>query len=397
MPNITSDFQTIVQSSSHLKKKDTKNNTGPQEKHPTYDIFTKEAYRIYQHIDSLSRFLVSIRRAYLNSDSRKSRYTGASNKDNNKNNKATDSNPANSLFAMFPTNITHLTDRERDEIDFQAKLIIRRCMDRVNELEEAEQLRKDQAAATTARRFAQFLNQVVPGATSGGETEDILAIHRSNMIWLLNKLLMDVSKLQKGQQEIRLTRELEKSENHLFNNSSSLLSTTATDTAAAATESPSSSSSPLLGSNWKATKSTITADTQLSSSAAATTTTGWMADVDEDMDAFEQQLSQEQMQQLEKENESMLEEMNTTLNQVRQAEKALLEISTLQSQLTNHLAVQTMQTDRLYGDSLATTERVEQGNSQLMQAKERNRGTRKFMLIFLFGASLVLLFLDWYS
>ncbi|ORZ24083.1 hypothetical protein BCR42DRAFT_402215 [Absidia repens] len=395
MPNITSDFQTIVQSSSHLKKKDTKNNAGQQEKHPTYDIFTKEAYRIYQHIDSLSRFLVSIRRAYLNSDSRKSRYAGVGNKSNNKSDKATDSNPANSLFAMFPTNITHLTDRERDEIDFQAKLIIRRCMDRVNELEEAEQLRKDQAAATTARRFAQFLNQVVPGATSGGEAEDILAIHRSNMIWLLNKLLMDVSKLQKGQQEIRLTRDLEKSENHLFNNSTSLLSTTATDTAAEPPTSSSSSSSPLLGSNWKATKSTITADTPLSSSATATT--GWMADVDEDMDAFEQQLSQEQMQQLEKENESMLEEMNTTLNQVRQAEKALLEISTLQSQLTNHLAVQTMQTDRLYGDSLATTERVEQGNLQLMQAKERNRGTRKFMLIFLFGASLVLLFLDWYS
>jgi syntaxin 18 len=138
-------------------------------------------------------------------------------------------------------------------------------------------------------------------------------------------------------------------------------------------------------------------DTTASQQSTLSATTGWTEDVHEDMDAFEQQLSQEQMQQLEKENETMLEEMNTTLNQVRQAEKALLEISTLQSQLTNHLAVQTLQTDRLYGDSLATTERVEQGNLQLIQAKERNRGTRKFMLIFLLGASLVLLFLDWYS
>ncbi|KAI8343884.1 hypothetical protein BC941DRAFT_648 [Chlamydoabsidia padenii] len=258
-------------------------------------------------------------------------------------------------------------------------------MDRVKELEQAEQLRKDQAAATTSRRLAQFFKQVVPGGV-GMETEDILSIHRGNMIWLLNKLLMDVSKLQKGQQEIRLTRELEKSENHLFNNATTLNNVS----------SPSSS----LGLNWKPSKSTdiTTSHTESSSSSSPLTSTmGWMEDIHEDMDAFEQQLSQEQMQQLEKENESMLEEMNTTLNQVRQAEKALMEISTLQTQLTNHLAVQTMQTDRLYGDSLATTERVEQGNLQLLQAKERNRGTRKFMLIFLLGASLVLLFLDWYS
>ncbi|KAI8077802.1 uncharacterized protein BX664DRAFT_343518 [Halteromyces radiatus] len=375
MPNITSDFHALIQASQ-------------QEKHPTqektslkdkkeYDIFTKEAYRIYQHIDSLTRFLLSIRRAYLSNDSRKSRYT-------NTNLKNSDNATTNSLFAMFPTNITHLTDRERDEIDFQAKLIIRRCMDRVKELEEAERLRKEQAEAKASRRLANFLQQVIPGVPSSMvDIEDIIGIHRSNMVWLLNKLLMDVSKLQKGQQETRLTRELEKSENHLFNNNT-MLTTSNQSTI------ETSSSSSGLGLNWKATKSTITKDTSSSGEWA-------MTDIHEDMDAFEQQLSQEQIQMLEKENEAMLEEMNSTLNQVHQAEKALMEISTLQSQLTNHLAVQTMQTDRLYGDSLATTERVEQGNLQLQQARERNRGTRKFMLIFLFGASLVLLFLDWYS
>lgn len=399
MSNITSDFRLLIDSSPIQKKKEPKNITS-EEKETTYDIFTKESYRIYQHIASLNRFLISIRRIYLSSDSRKPRYTGANKtnsknvNDNNSNNEATQQIPgsASSLFAMFPANITHLTDRERDEIDFQAKLIIRRCMDRVKELEEAEKLRQELAAATASHRFAQFLKQVVPGASSGIETEDILSIHRSNMIWLLNKLLIDVSKLQKGQQEIRLTRALEKSENHLFNNATTLSNMSSSpSTTTGTTLSP-------LGLNWKSTKSTLS-DTNLVASQSSTlsATADWMEDVHEDMDAFEQQLSQEQVQQLEKENETMLEEMNTTLNQVRQAEKALMEISTLQSQLTNHLAVQTLQTDRLYGDSLATTERVEQGNLQLIQAKERNRGTRKFMLIFLLGASLVLMFLDWYS
>ncbi|CAO3644380.1 unnamed protein product [Cunninghamella echinulata] len=362
-------------------------------------MFTKEAYRIYQHIDSLHCFLLSIRRAYLHNTTRKSRHLSSINNNNKSNNKNTSTT---SLFSMFPTNITHLTDNERDEIDFQAKLIIRKCMDRIKELEDAELVRKDQIKTTTTNRLTSFLNQVIPGTVQFHmETEDILSIHHSNIIWLLNKLLTDVSKLQRDQQEIRLTRELEKSENHLFN---STTPSSMKKDIHSSTNNTSSSSSP-LGINWKPTKSTVTTTTIINNNnnnnniplSTIPPQDQELIYAHDDMDDFEQQLSQEQIQLLEKENETMLEEMNGTLNQVKQAEKALLEISALQTQLTNHLAVQTMQTDQLYGDSLATNEKVEQGNLQLQQARERNRGTRKFMLAFLLGASFVLLFLDWYS
>jgi syntaxin 18 len=307
----------------------------------SYDLFTKEAYRIYQHIDSLKRFLTTIRPVYLSTSNRPS---------TNHSKKSTDLNEGDSLFTLFSGHIQHLTDRERDEIDFQAKLIIRRCIDRIKELEEAEKIRQKNEELNNQKPLA-ILSHFLKVATA--TTEDMLFVHRSSITWFLNQKLMQVSQIQKDQQEIRLSRELEKSENQL-------------------SKSFYPPPPPLFQQQQP-------------------------VEPDEPLDAFEQQLSNEQIQMLEKENSVMLEELNNTLNQIKNAEKALLEISTLQTQLTNHLAAQTIQTDRLYADAIQTTEKVEQGNLQLFSARERNKSSRKFMLAFLIGASFVLLFLDWYS
>jgi syntaxin 18 len=125
---------------------------------------------------------------------------------------------------------------------------------------------------------------------------------------------------------------------------------------------------------------------------------------------FESTLSQEQLQVLEQENHSMLEGFEKKLDQIkyhlsldifahacRGAEKALLEISSLQSELITQLSLQASVTDRLYDDALVTTESVEKGNKQLVQAKKRQKSTIKFVFIFLMTMTLLLLFLDsWY-
>ncbi|KAI7884814.1 hypothetical protein K492DRAFT_157963 [Lichtheimia hyalospora FSU 10163] len=358
MPDRTAEFRTIAHEKASLRtasspkrkiKKELENNA-------PHDLFTKEAYRIHEHIDSLHRFLLSIRRAYLNTDARQSLRkrlgpTAAP--------VAKASGPEGSLFALFGTDIGTLTDNERDEIDFQAKVIIRRCMDRIKELEHAEQVRKEQELTASTKGIAGFFGSLLISAEST-LARDTLALHRSSMIWLLNKQLAKVSELQKSQQEIRLQRELEKSENQLYRSSEMAFS-----------------AQSLLDDDEKVQYNE--------------------PEEEMPMDAFQEQLSQEQLQVLERENSTMIEELNNTLNQVRNAETALLEISTLQNQLTEHLAAQTVQTDQLYADSIATTERIEQGNLQLIKTKERNRGTRNFTLIFLLFASFILLFLDWYS
>lgn len=350
MPDLTSEFRVIVSSKEprHTEKPRRKRKTfkddasGQDDSMASYDLFTKEAYRILQHITSLKQFLISIRRAYLDDyvNPRSTRPAATSLK----------LEGSSSLFSMFPNNVSSLTDQERDEIDFQAKILIRRCMDRIKELEEAEKLRQRQEqerqGAILSRLF--FLNNATTVA------QDTLTLHRSSITWFLNKRLTEVSELQKSQQEIRLNRALEKTDNQLFRQTTV--------------------KQPM----------TYTEDEE-------------EEEKEQTFDTMDQELPQELIQVLEKENSAMLEEFNHTLDQVRNAEKALLEISTLQNQLTEHLAAQTAQTDRLYADSIASTERIEQGNLQLIGTREHNRGTRKFVLFLLIMASLVLLFLDWYS
>jgi syntaxin 18 len=351
MPNITLEFRHLVEAKAAvIPRKQSQTKRRDKHDEASYDLFTKEAYRIYQHIDSLKRFLVTIRPAYLNTSSRSSRTrTSKSNAE-----LSTNAIGGDSLFALFSaSNIQHLTDRERDEIDFQAKIIIRRCIDRIKELEESEKIRQANEAAKPASRLVHFFSSVLLPSM----TEDVLFVHRSSITWFLNQKLMQVSQIQKDQQEIRLTRELEKSENQL-------------------------------------SKSTyyeppVVVDQHHHQALEESPVT--------EQNPFEQELSKEQIQMLEKENSAMLEDLNNTLNQVKSAEKALLEISTLQNQLTTHLAAQTIQTDKLYADAIATTDTVEKGNLQLITARERNKSSRKFLLAFLIGASFVLLFLDWYS
>lgn len=81
----------------------------------------------------------------------------------------------------------------------------------------------------------------------------------------------------------------------------------------------------------------------------------------------------------------------------RTTEKALLEISELQNELLTQLTSQASLTDRLYDDALETTESVEKGNKQLIQARKRHKSTTRFVLVFLLVMTLLLLFLDyWY-
>ena len=353
MPDQTTQFRALV--NNKAVHKPTSPQTNKNKKNPlSYDVYTKEAYRIFEHITSLKRFLLTIRRPYLSSESHRRHHQSR----HNNNKKSTQQQQKEgSLFSLFPSNIQSLTDNERDEIDFQAKVIIRRCMDRIKELEHAEQLRQQQQEQEKQKSFSKFFQSLL-ASNNAITAEDILALHRSSMTWLLNKRLAEVSELQRNQQEIRLTRELEKSENKLYKSSSSAR---------------------------KVEEDPVYKFNQIDYE-------------DDDEPAFQvDELSQDQMQMLEKENSTMVEELNNTLNEVRNAEKALLEISTLQNELTNHLAAQTAQTDQLYADAIASTERVEQGNVQLIQSRERNRGTRHFTLFFLLMASFVLLFLDWYS
>lgn len=117
-------------------------------------------------------------------------------------------------------------------------------------------------------------------------------------------------------------------------------------------------------------------------------------DLDDDDEEIE--LSQSQILQFESENANILRAVQDTLESVQQAESRLMDISALQMELVTHLTRQTELTDQLYEDAIATTSTVEKGNAQLIEAKRRAKDSRMFLLLFLIGASLSLLFLHYY-
>ena len=108
-------------------------------------------------------------------------------------------------------------------------------------------------------------------------------------------------------------------------------------------------------------------------------------------------LSPEQILQFDAENSALLTHLSSTLSSVLAAEKSLLEISEMQTQLITHLAQQTELVDTLYEQAVGSVGEMRGAKEQLVKAKERSGEARLFLLVFLVGASLGLLFLDWYS
>lgn len=150
------------------------------------------------------------------------------------------------------------------------------------------------------------------------------------------------------------------------------------------------------------------ASSNLASSLAATigVNSGWnearpsytttpVEDIEED-DEDDYELTASQIMQFEDENAAILRNAQDTLASVQQAESRLLEISQLQTELIAHLTHQTELTDQLFEDAIATTSTMEKGNEQLREARRRGKDSRLYILVFLIGASLSLLFLHYY-
>ncbi|KAK3750777.1 hypothetical protein QZH41_015320 [Actinostola sp. cb2023] len=114
--------------------------------------------------------------------------------------------------------------------------------------------------------------------------------------------------------------------------------------------------------------------------------------VDED-----EELSPDEVQMFEQENKKLFEEMNSLVDEVRQIEGRVVEISRLQEIFSEKVLHQTHQIDRLYETSVGTTENVKSGNEQIREAIKNNASFRVWILFFLVMCSFSLLFLDWYS
>ncbi|PPQ69554.1 hypothetical protein CVT26_001556 [Gymnopilus dilepis] len=341
--------------------------------------YIAEAYNILKHINTLTGMLFSIRTAYLNIDSRHSPLSRQGNR-----------NIDFSEDASSWANTRHLTNEERDQIDLQARVILKRCSDRVKEMEAIEKRRAELVASKTnplARLLPARLRQDESTLSS-----DVIAAHHSSITWYLSRRLTEASQMQKELQEERIKRQLERTR--------SLASTAGQDALTMSSRnitSVSSSSNTKTPGSWL--ESTIAATIGIPSSPDSQKVSSYVPPESayaSEEDDEEIELSASQIMQFEAENANILKGVQDTLESVQQAEARLMDISALQMELVTHLTRQTELTDQLYEDALATTSTVEKGNEQLREAKRRAKDGRIFVLIFLIGASLSLLFLHYY-
>ncbi|KAK6531648.1 hypothetical protein TWF694_002826 [Orbilia ellipsospora] len=309
--------------------------------HVPQDGFIKEAYTINSSIMKLAQFLLSIRQAYL-STARAPRHIS-------------------SLSSRQPDR-RYFTDKERDEIDFEAKTMIRQYMQVISNLEDAEKTRVMIEKKTRDKRnlsLGKWIRELRRGDEIDEEEEKSkwMALHREGVLWLLKNRLEKLSEIQREQQETRLMREVEKNksilENVAFDKSQGLAIGNAAVQASKAAQ---------VEAQAKAYKRS-----QAAASAAL--------EDDEGRD-IEQTLSADQLQIFAKENQDMVKFYEDTLDQIRSAERSLIEISEMQNRIVMDIAAQTDHIDQLMADSVQTAQNMEAGNKQLKQAAQRSSPAR---------------------
>ncbi|KAK1780172.1 snare-complex protein syntaxin-18 N-terminus-domain-containing protein [Copromyces sp. CBS 386.78] len=301
----------------------------------TADEFLKEAYRITSLVAQLHSELRNLRQAYLSTAAPRKTHLHTSTRNGS-------SQPV------------YLTDRDREEIDANAKATLRDLNARIRALEDAEQLRQSTETALIQKKYARGLGALGSWAAGGGPlgsskskehaaAEAVarqLGAHRESVIWYLRQRLQETARTQQAMMETRLTREMEKNRSVLAKARSS------------------------AGNNFGSRRR--------SGSVAHGNTSHLPADEYERKSSLPtEDLTDEQIQMFEKGNQDMVKHFESTLDKVRAAEQSLLEISELQNMLVSNLTTQSAHIDQLVSESFETTEGVDRGNKELKKSTNK--------------------------
>lgn len=288
------------------------------------DGFLKEAYRINGHIATLAQQLRDVRQAYLSTaPPRRSTHRKGT--------------------AAAAATTTTLTDAQREEVDANAKRLLRDLNASIRALADAEALHQETQQALVRKRFAGPsvhlgrlsllpLPQSAAAAAEQAAAEEALrqtATHRESVLWYLRQRLQACGLAQQTMMEARVAR------------MARLVEMTAASSYVAA----------------------------LQEEEAAQ---GRQERHERQASAPEQAgLTQEQLQMFERGNQDMVKYYETTLDKVRAAEQSLVEISELQTMLVSNLELQAAHVDQMVVDSVNTAENVARGNVELKKALDR--------------------------
>lgn len=303
-----------------------------------------QAYRINTVISELTSYIRGIRPAYLASTSqphqplpsRKHR-TGAR-----------DRGQAGQGF----------TDNERTRIDYELKTLLTSLHTAIRSIAEKVDAESTVQNEILARKRRKRLGVLRQWAAGGGITaknpEEIeeesqletTRVWREAVVWFLQRQLEGASEVQRKMVQIRLDRERERNKSSLYR-----------------AKGPTTIGLVNGSNNFRSDASSLSNSKDMGRAVNL--------ESEQRQDGAWKDLSPEQLQLFEKEQQDMLKHYNDEVNKIKTAESSLLEISSLQSQLTVNLDTQSAHIDQLIQDSYLTSEQVGAGNKELKRASER--------------------------
>uniref|UniRef100_A0A8C6SM26 Syntaxin-18 n=1 Tax=Neogobius melanostomus TaxID=47308 RepID=A0A8C6SM26_9GOBI len=234
--------------------------------------------------------------------------------------------------SLISSEVSRMTDSERDQIDQDAQIFMRTCSE----------------AIRTLRHEAE--KQV-----GSAQTKD----HRGAVLDLIEAYLRGVCKLYSEQRAIRVKRVVDKKRLEQQEEEEGSLSVCSPEETERIDTYP-------TGNLWEEGRE-------------------------------EDELSPEEMQMFEQENQRLVGEMNSLVDEVKQIEGKVVEISRLQEIFAEKVLHQETEIDNIHQMVVGATENVKEGNEDIREAIKNNAGFRVWILFFLVMCSFSLLFLDWYD
>ncbi|XP_054641503.1 syntaxin-18 [Dunckerocampus dactyliophorus] len=252
-----------------------------------------------------------------------------------------------SAGSLISSDLSRMTDNERDQIDQDAQIFMRTCSEAI------KQLRTEAEKQVTS-----------------AQTKE----HRGAVLDLIEMYLKGVCKLYSEQRAIRVKRMVDKKR----------LSRLGSDQHRRVEK---------IADEEPAEERTLNGESVDKSASEV---------LDHSVNLWEEgrvedELSPEEIQMFEQENQRLVSEMNNLVDEVRQIEGKVVEISRLQEIFSEKVLQQETEIDNIHQLVVGATENVKEGNEDIREAIKNNAGFRVWILFFLVMCSFSLLFLDWYD
>ncbi|KAL2872513.1 uncharacterized protein BJX67DRAFT_369160 [Aspergillus lucknowensis] len=336
----------------------------------TADEFLKEAYRINTHISSLLSYLHKIRPSYLSISTHS---TSTRTKPHHR-------NPSSGIGTISKEKEPILSPTELDNITTSTSSLLHTLSSSISNLSSAESLRQETHSTLLDRKYGRkrsrasnLLFQWASGSSpltdrqgSGGDgakkdeqiadeqKEELLKSVRESILWYLRRQLENTIETQREMVERRIERAREREKSVLYKASPSASHPMSAAGDGASISAP--STYPDTGREVEQVPAGVGKGTVLDEAEVA---------------AIEAELTPEQLQLFAEENDSMVRYYEDTLSKVQNAEKSLLEISSLQQTLVTHLSTQEEYIGQLVSDAANTETNIGRGNKELKRATER--------------------------